>query len=569
MDQLFAAPSGAGFSLPRLLPQADRHVQNPGKSRLGAVNRFINTAFIILAFGWLPSSLPARSAQTKLIVQITMDQLRGDLLRNYAGALGDGFTRLENGGYWIKRGDVDHGLTMSFPGHTTLSTGMYPSHHGLTANEWWIQGDGRWSSVDVTDDPGFRILGRTEKIGASPKYLHGTTIGEWVKKADSRSKAISLGTGERIPMAYAGHDADAVYWFDSRTNQFTTSTFYAKTILGWVKAFNEDELPGFEERQWSLSVPRQFIGLARSDLLFDEGVRNKPFPHIYDNESVTAAGQPRPYPRWFSVTPMKDDALFALAARAVDAERLGQRGVIDYLAIDVDATDNVGHKYGPRSLEQLDTLVHLDHALGHFLDHLDAVVGKNNYVLALAADHGVADPPELRPGGRRVTTPEIEALLDRVEQIATTNRASRQELIDRIVAELKQSDFVADVYTEDRLSAPSDDRYVQLYQHSFSRGSTTDFPLWSNKVREHHPARYGITVRFNEGMIFDAAVGVHGSPYGYDRDVPIIFYGANIRHGSSEDGGRTVDVAPTLSAAIGLKPPTRLDGHPLRFVLVP
>ena len=42
------------------------------------------------------------------------------------------------------------------------------------------------------------------------------------------------------------------------------------------------------------------------------------------------------------------------------------------------------------------------------------------------------------------------------------------------------------------------------------------------------------------------AVSGRGSPYAYDRDVPIIFfYGASIGHGAQPEGSRTVDVAPT------------------------
>jgi predicted AlkP superfamily pyrophosphatase or phosphodiesterase len=528
--------------------------------------RWCSFALVVVIFGLLPSCRTAQSHPSKLIVQITMDQLRGDLLRDYTAVLDKGFARLERGGYWIRRGDVEHGLTVSFPGHTTLATGMYPSHHGLTANEWWTFSNGKWASIDVTDDANYKLLGDPASVGASPKYLMTTTLGEWVKQADPQSKSIALGTGNRIPIAYAGHHADGAYWFDSAINQFTTSTYYVQAPANWVKTFNETELAGFEQKTWTLAVPPQFVSLAAPEVTL-KGQSQKPFPHVYENESLTKTSQPVPYPRWFDGTPMKDEALFALATRAVDAERLGQRGTVDYLAIDVGSTDDIGHTYGPRSLEQLDTLVRMDQALDKFLDHLDEVVGKDNYVVALSADHGVADPPELKPGARRVTTAEIEALLDRVDKIAAANHGSEQELAALMVAELKRADFVADAYSEEILSKPSDDPIVQLYQRTFRAGHTTDFPLWTNKPREHHPARYGVTVHFKEGMIFDVAVAVHGSPYPYDRDVPIIFYGAGIRQGVRDAGGRTVDVAPTLSTAAGIKPPAGLDGQVLSFAI--
>jgi predicted AlkP superfamily pyrophosphatase or phosphodiesterase len=518
---------------------------------------------VAFVFGTLPKYCLTQQAQPKLLVQMTMDQLRGDLLRDYAPDLNQGFARLENGGFWIRRGNVNHGITVSFPGHATLATGMFPSHHGLMANEYWTQRDGKWVSVDFSNDPNFHILDDAAAVGASPALMLAKTVGKWVKEADPHTKAIALGSDNDIPVAYAGHKSDGMYSIDSTVNKFTTSTFYASSIADWVNTFNQNELPGYQKRSWDLTVPRLLVSLANSRSTYIHGRMNPHFPHIYESESKSRPDHPQPYAAWFASTPLKDEALFALAARAVDAERLGQRGAVDYLALDVDSTDQVGNKYGPRSLEQLHTLVRLDYALARFLDHLDVVVGKNNYVVALSADHGVADPPELRVGGRRITTPEIETLLDKVEAIVKANTGTPDELAEQIAAELKRADFIADAYTPKRLSAPSSDPFVQLYQRSFRPSFTADFPLWSDKAREHHPARYGIVVRFKEGMIFDRAVAVHGSPYAYDRDVPIIFYGTNIRHGSQLNGAMTVDVALTLSAAIEIRPPAGLDGHPL------
>jgi arylsulfatase A-like enzyme len=435
---------------------------------------------------------------------------------------------------------------------------MHPSHHGLTANEWWRNRGDRWSRVGVTEDSNYRIVGDTaHRVGLSPRNLLATTLGEWVKRADPNARAVALGTGNPIPIAYGGQRADAVYWYDTRTNAFTTSTFYSATIVNWVRTFNESELPRFQQRTWNLTVPAELRSLGPVEPAALWHART--FPHMYDSEA--------PYPTWFYGVPLKDEALFALATHAVDAERLGQRGSLDYLAIDVGSTDDVGHDYGPRSLEQLDVLVRLDRALGAFLDHLDATVGRDHYVVALSADHGVTDPPETVPGGRRISATAIDSLLDRVDRFAAAFHGSHDALADSIAAILVRADFVADAYTERRLSQPSTDPYVQLYQRVFRPGYTGDFPLWGSRVHEHHPARYGVVVRFKPDVSLSAAVAIHGSPYPGDRDVPILFYGAGIRHGARDTGGRTVDVAPTLAAAVGLVTPAGLDGVPLTLVM--
>jgi predicted AlkP superfamily pyrophosphatase or phosphodiesterase len=518
------------------------------------------------------SASAADNPKARLIVQITADQLRGDLLDRYRAVLTHGFARIEAQGYWVHRGNVDHGLTLSFLGHATLATGMHPAHHGLTANEWWVEKDGKWGEIDVAWDDHYKVIDAPKKHGVSPANLLVSTLGEWTKNANPRAKSVSLGTGNPIPVAYAGHHADAAYWYDSAINEFTTSTYYARRLAPWIAAFNKDYLADFQKPEWTLTVPADQLSLSNpDDDPHEKFGRNNTFPHIYAAESRSASGGSAltQYSVWWDRTPLKDEALLALAAQAVDAEKLGQRGVVDYLAIDIGSTDDVGHAFGPLSLEQFDTLNRLDRALGAFLDHLDATVGKGRYVLALSADHGVIDPFDPGVNGRQIKVSELEALLDKVEEAASKPYPSDEALKQQIVTVLRGSDFVADAYTEERLSQPSADSFIRLYENSTRRGLTTNFPLWTTKDRPHHPARYNILVRFKENMTIDAAAAVHGSPYASDRLVPIIFAGAGIHHGESIDGARTVDVAPTLAAAAGIATPGGLDGQAIAAALLP
>jgi predicted AlkP superfamily pyrophosphatase or phosphodiesterase len=513
----------------------------------------------------------AENPKPFLIVQITADQLRGDLLDRYRGQLPNGFGRIEARGYWVHAGDVDHALTLSFPGHATLATGMHPSHHGLTGNEWWVEKDGKWSELDVSRDVRYKVVDAPKRQGISPKNLLVSTLGEWTKSSNRHAKSVSLGTGNPIPVAYAGHHADAVYWYDSSINEFTTSTYYAPRLAPWVETFNKHALASFQKPVWVLTVPADEVRLANPDDDPNErSGKNNTFPHGYAAESRPASGgsSPTEYSEWWDGTPLKDEALLALAASAVDAEMLGQRNVIDYLAIDLGSTDDVGHDFGPLSLEQFDTLKRLDRALGGFLDHLDAVVGKGRYVLAFSADHGVVDATDPGVNGRIVKTAEIEGVLDQIEQAASHEILSQGALEQRTVEILKKADFIADAYTEERLSQTSTDPFIRLYANVMRHGLTTDFPLWTRKERAFHPARYNIIVRFKENTVIDAAAAVHGSPYAQDRLVPIIFAGAGIRHGEDTRGARTVDVAPTLAAAAGIAAPKGLDGHAVNAALL-
>ena len=500
----------------------------------------------------------AAAERPRLVVQITFDQLRGDLLGRYRPAFNGGFKRLLDHGWWVRHGDAAHGLTVSFPGHATLATGLYPSRHGLTVNEWWTKAGSEWGEVSAGADPKTSIVGHPGVHGESPWRMEGSSIGDWFKAASPAAKVIAIGSDAAIP--YGGKRPDGTYWFDSAAGGFTTSTYYATSRPAWVDALNARiaQLP----KSWSLDVPERWRALA------DHPQQCPPFkseagqpatggmlgPHVYRDSSGS-------YLSWVGSTPLADEYLLSHAGDIVRAEGMGQDDVPDYLNLAIGSTDSVGHEYGPLSIEQLDTLLRLDRALGSFLDDLDRTVGKDRYVIGISADHGVVDPPEERCI-HRVSSAEIEALLDRVEAIARSHKGDEASLRTAIIAELERSPFVGEVYTEERLKkAPAGDWKAQLMKRSFRADRIPDFPLWTNKSREFHPARYGIFVTFKEGMVFDYARAVHGSPYAYDRLVPVVFYGDGVPHRTEETRARTVDVAPTLAALAGVATPPDLDGR--------
>jgi predicted AlkP superfamily pyrophosphatase or phosphodiesterase len=509
----------------------------------------------------LAAASPALAEPPRLVVQITFDQLRGDLLERYRPALSGGLKRVLDRAWWARRGDVAHGLTVSFPGHGTLATGMHPTHHGLTVNEYWERAGDHWGEVSVAADPTARTIGHDGVPGESPWRMEASSIGDWFKAASPPAKVIAIGSDAAIP--YGGKQPDGTYWFDSAAGGFTTSTYYRASRPAWVEALNARiaALP----RAWEPAVPQQWMKLVQHRSACPPFQPEAPWPvtsgrmlgpHLYRQ----AEGS---YLSWVGSTPLADAELLAHAGDIVRAEAMGADSTPDYLNLTIGSTDSVGHEYGPVSLEQLDTVLRLDRALGEFLDDLDRSVGKGRYVVGISADHGVADPPE-EHCIHRVTKAEIEALLDRVEALARAHKGSEAELKAAIIAELEKAPFVGEVYTAERLArAPAGDWKAQLMKRSFLPDRIPNFPLWGDKPREFHPARYGIFVQFKRGMIFDYARSVHGSPYDYDRWVPVVFYGAGVPRRTLASGARTADVAPTLAALAGVQMPRRLDGRVL------
>ncbi|MBT8054900.1 MAG: alkaline phosphatase family protein, partial [Gammaproteobacteria bacterium] len=82
----------------------------------------------------------AQGSQTppRLILQITVDQLRGDLPTRYYDRLGEGgFRYLWESGIVYRDAHHAHANTETVVGHATLATGAHPSHHGMVGNLWF------------------------------------------------------------------------------------------------------------------------------------------------------------------------------------------------------------------------------------------------------------------------------------------------------------------------------------------------------------------------------------------------------------------------------------------------
>jgi arylsulfatase A-like enzyme len=239
---------------------------------------------------------------------------------------------------------------------------------------------------------------------------------------------------------------------------------------------------------------------------------------------------------------------------------LGSDDAPDLLNVSLSQTDRVGHAYGPRSREQLDNLLRLDRGLGAFFDFLDRALGAGRWTVGLSADHGALSAPETlpQPGeprvGHRTTAAERAAL---TAIFADADRAAAAaQTPEKVAAALKLLPFVADAYTHAQLErATPTDSFAMLARRSLYAGRAAA-----------EASKHGVEVRFIPGLLSSARGTGHGTPYWYDRHVPMIFMGAGITRGRDAARTGTVDFAPTLARLLGVPSPDDLDGRPLTGV---
>src|ERR1044072_1838636 len=185
----------------------------------------MNLAVYLAVMSWLLAPPPPRP---KLVVVITVDQLRPDYLTRWKSQLTGGLGQRATEGAFFTDGYQDHAVTETAPGHSTILSGLWPAHTGIIRNSEGVQ------------DSLAPLLGTTGPA-ASPRRFRGTTLVDRLKAADPTSRMLSVSRKDRGAILPVGRAKEQVYWYQS--GLFTTSRYYADSLPSWVQSFNARRLP--------------------------------------------------------------------------------------------------------------------------------------------------------------------------------------------------------------------------------------------------------------------------------------------------------------------------------------
>lgn len=496
-----------------------------------------------------------------LIVNMSVDQLRPDLIERYDALFTGGLRRLVDEGFHHPDATHDHAATETAVGHATLTTGVHPTRSGIISNSWREQReDGSWRSVYAVEDTLAPILGHPSYPGRSPENLLVGGLPDWLVAHSPGSRVASVAGKDRSAATMGGRvRGGEVYWILPEEGAFVTSSWYREAYPEWVERFNRERMPVlYGDTIWESTIPPEALALTRPDTADWEGDGvNSWFPHRASVEATGFDEERIRYNRWRGRTPFPDAAVLEFAAEAVRSLELGQRGVVDYLAVGLSQTDYVGHGYGPWSREQLDNLLRLDRALGEFFSFLDQTVGEGRWILGLSADHGVLDVPEAvtADGGasRRLTAEEQREFRSVAEAAAAAGGDDPVEVARRVAEAVRALPYVGGAFPlADLESIPPGDTIVDLHRNSFSLTRVAS-PLYEFGVEMYLPEHFLFAGR-PQGT-------THASPWYYDRHVPLSFLGAGVVAGRSDERAATVDMAPTLAGLAGIPVPDGLDGR--------
>jgi len=222
----------------------------------------------------------------KLVVQITVDQLRGDLPMRYRERLPKGGFRylLEHGTHYINA-HHRHANTETAVGHATLVTGADPSRHGIVGNDWIDPKTGAF--VYNTEDERHHLIGQDPKPhqGVSPHNLLGSTIGdELVLSSAGKSRVFSVSGKDRGAILPGGH-AGKAFWYSKSSGEFLTSTYYFDAYPKWVATWNAAKhVDRYRGSKWELLGQREnYVAKDLDDRPYeaDFGDLGRTFSHSY------------------------------------------------------------------------------------------------------------------------------------------------------------------------------------------------------------------------------------------------------------------------------------------------
>jgi predicted AlkP superfamily pyrophosphatase or phosphodiesterase len=516
-----------------------------------------------------PPAAPATTTPPRLVVVISVDQFSADLFAEYRPYFTDGLRRLSDQGVVFPSGYQSHAATETCPGHSTILTGSRPARTGIVANDWYDLALSRQDkSVYCAEDeratppPGLPYV-------ESDMHLRVPALGDYMHQANRASRVVSVAGKDRAAIMMGGHTPDQIWWWRDHDRQFVS--YAGRAAPETVTRANAALTTRLAQAREGLEVPP--VCAARG--------RAVPVPGASQPVGAGRLAREANQPAQFKASPEFDATVLAIGAGLRDELRLGQGSATDLLILGLSATDYVGHSLGTQGQEMCLQLMGLDRELGQFFAELDHA--QLDYMVVLTADHGGVDIPERAAQNAQPDAVRVDARLSPSTMGQELGRrlglqgpmligggpfgdmyvdtalpaAARARVLAEAVRTYRAHPQVAAVFTKAELNAAP-----------MPTGDPREWTLLDRARASFDMQRSGDFVVLLKPLVTPIAttsrgyVATHGSPYDYDRRVPILFWRRGWTPFEQPLAAETVDILPTLAGVLGLALPAgRIDGH--------
>lgn len=520
---------------------------------------------ILLAF----LAVAGYAQQPKMAVNIIIGGLRADDLQRYDKNFStDGFRRLLGGGAVFTECYLDYTPTTTCASLASIATGTTPSSHGISADGWYDRTSNNTPVALCHKKPESATAKPTVGISTAYTTAHLTaqTLTDALIASTDSAHAITIAHEPLSAMMLAGRSGEC-YWLDEKGG-WASADCYTTSLPSWVALHNSLTYNKvFVLGAWfGKFTQSQYVNSRRSDIkLYDFSSKQK---------TVTNA-VPVDWVKELQTTPAGNAAILEFAKKAANAlltdkEYQGEKKVLN---ICLDIPRNIAQKYGTESIEYEDMLYRLDASIGEFLTHIFAQSKSHDeLIVTLCADHGTSPSYKDEKGEKeRFNARQAEVILNAflsarhgqgkwVLGYADGSIYLNHDLIYErkltvaaIQAEattfVQQFRGVANAASATDLQRTTFTKGAQhLMQNSFYPRRSGDIILWLTPQR----------IEEQSGKMADS-----GSPYNYDRHVPLIIYGGGIAAHHSARRVCVTSLAPTLASLLGISRPDCADAEPL------
>ncbi len=515
----------------------------------------------------------------KLVVGIIVEQLRYDQIEKFRSRFCEnGIRKLLNEGTYFQNASFQYILTQSAPGYATISTGAEPSLHGITSDNWYLplKNELIYCTKDLSVNP---VGGSFESGLHSPVNLQVSAFPDELKMATNRkAKVFAVGLKEYPVIFSAGHSADGAFWYDNTTGTWMSSTYYIDTLPAWVIDFNAMKYPEtYLTNPWTPLRPLQDYADCMPDSNKYEAGFNGLNYFPYDLKQLSSGGRgnaKRDY-SFLRETPFGNTFTTTFAIRLIEKEGLGKDDKTDYLAVCYNSTDNIGHRFGPSSVEMADAILRLDKDVETLLKYLTDSIGKKNILIYFTSAHGISEIPAVLESNR------IPAGYFRQNQALQLLRSYLNAIYgegDWVKGYSEKQIFLNRTLIEDA-KIPLEEMQKKVARflvqftgvasaYPYSAFEANDFVNGNLKriINNFSPQRSGdVIITLNSGWVEkqDDFVTNHNSPYEYDSHVPLIWYGWSVNRATVTRKVNMTDIAATLSSLCKVPNPNASTGDPM------
>lgn len=303
-------------------------------------------------------------ATPKMVVMITVDQLRSDFMHEFSSLYTEtGFKRLLDGGRYYTNGyyafeSIDRASAVA-----TLTTGTNPYVNGIVSSRWLDRSSLRL--VDCTEDNAHKGLNTVD--AASPSKLKAISLSDEMKRA-TRGKSIVCAVAHERDAAVlsAGHAADVVLWKNDETGAWSSSSYYGN-FPAWATAKNKEYAAA--KKVWTPTFPTEIYEN------FGEAAP-EPFKYLFDSKTSVAD---------YKTSACVNDEITDMAVACLYGQNMGLDDIPDYLAVTYYAGNYKGAPMDDRPIEVQDIYSKLDGNISDLLGELDKRVGLKNVLVCLSS----------------------------------------------------------------------------------------------------------------------------------------------------------------------------------------